>query len=281
MRNRFLVLKFFLALVYLISFTENGYCQLVAGPLGTNSLFNNGASGTAWGYSGTSFAGCSLNPYGHSQGLLVRDFGFSIPSTATITGIEAAFSYSSTGYISDTIIRLLINNIEVGTNKATNNTLSALSTTYGASNDLWGLSTISPASANSPNFGFVICVKNPNPGPHDLNAMPSTTTGITFYMTIYYSNLAGIKESQKLSSSLNLYPQPAENNLNINLNNYYEPTVDIMIADVNGKIILNKQLAVINYKTQIETSELSNGVYFLQIQNSKGYITNKRLIIAH
>ena len=119
-------------------------------------LANNTATSTPWVIASNSFASCSLNPYGYSKGLIVKNFGFSIPTTAIITGVEAAFSYSSTLWVSDTIIRLLVNNIETGNNKATNNTLVGLSTTYGASNDIWGISTLSPLNINSSNFGFVI-----------------------------------------------------------------------------------------------------------------------------
>lgn len=88
-----------------------------------------------------------------------------------------------------------------------------------------------------------------------------------------------VNENTLFANSIGIYPQPAKELVNISLNYFYEPTVEIKITDVTGKIIRNESLIVGNGKTQIETSEFSNGVYILQI-NSQKQTVQKKLIIA-
>lgn len=90
----------------------------------------------------------------------------------------------------------------------------------------------------------------------------------------------GVNENTLFANSIGIYPQPAKDLVNISLNYFYEPTIEIKVTDVNGREILNKELQVSNYKTTLSTEHLSNGVYILQII-SKNQIAQKRLIIAH
>ena len=107
----------------------------------------------------------------HDSGLLIaKQFGFSIPATATITGITATFTrYKSSingtrgatgATVKDTTIQLLKNGAAVGSNFAqtsTDWTTSPLATTYGGSANLWG-TTWTPADINNANFGIEIDV---------------------------------------------------------------------------------------------------------------------------
>jgi hypothetical protein len=90
---------------------------------------------------------------------------------------------------------------------------------------------------------------------------------------------SGISENTFFTNGISLYPQPAKDLLTISLNYFYEPTVEIKITDVAGKMIRNENLAVKNGKTGFNTSEFPDGVYLLQII-SKNQIAQKRLIIT-
>lgn len=119
-----------------------------------------------------------------------------------------------------------------------------------------------------------------------------TTTGTFSYVvtqnicgnikkdTVNVNISLGINENIAFAQSIGVYPQPAKDIVTISLNNYYEPTVDVKLTDITGKLISSSELIVRNGKTQLETIELSNGVYILQIKNSKGQFANKRLVIA-
>jgi hypothetical protein len=91
----------------------------------------------------------------------------------------------------------------------------------------------------------------------------------------------GINENVAFGQSINLYPQPSKNILNISLSNYYEQTIKIRVSDVNGKEIRSSELLVQNGKALVETEELSNGVYIVQFQNGNKQITQKKLVISH
>lgn len=90
---------------------------------------------------------------------------------------------------------------------------------------------------------------------------------------------SGISENTFFANGISLYPQPTKDILNVSLSNYYEPSVQIKIIDINGREILNKELQVTNYKITVSTENISNGVYILQVL-SKNQIAQKRLIIA-
>jgi hypothetical protein len=89
----------------------------------------------------------------------------------------------------------------------------------------------------------------------------------------------GLSNLTTSNFNVELYPQPAKDLVNISLNNFYESSIEIKITDITGKMVRLENLIVRNNKTLIETSELSNGVYILQLIN-KNQIAQKRLIIA-
>jgi hypothetical protein len=95
--------------------------------------------------------------------LQVKDFGFSIPTAATICGIEVTVVKSAANVllnlasVTDYDVRIIKSNALAGTNKADADEWSSSDTyfTYGGVNDLWG-TTWSPAEINSNTFGFSI-----------------------------------------------------------------------------------------------------------------------------
>jgi VCBS repeat-containing protein len=101
-----------------------------------------------------------------SNYLRATGFGFTIPSTATITGIEAKIERSEGGLgnaeIQDNVVSLVKNNVVTGSNKAvtgTNWPTTDTTATYGSSSDLWG-TTWTPADINNANFGVVLSVQS-------------------------------------------------------------------------------------------------------------------------
>lgn len=97
-----------------------------------------------------------------SDNLFATNFGFSIPASATILGISATFSASSTGSpnVSDNGIFLLKAGVIVGADHSAGvvwtGTLS-----YGSSTDLWGTTWL-PADINASNFGLSMAASNSN-----------------------------------------------------------------------------------------------------------------------
>lgn len=106
------------------------------------------------------YAYCSIFGNGLSHYLEATNFGFSIPSGATINGISVSLERkaSVTGsvrYVRDSVVKLIKGGTASGDNKAdtaTKWTTSDSVITYGGSADLWGL-TLTDTDINASNFG--------------------------------------------------------------------------------------------------------------------------------
>ena len=100
--------------------------------------------------------------------LQVKDFGFNIPTAASICGIEAQVVRSAddidiliiSAWVKDYNVRIIKNNALAGSNmaSATEWPSSSTTATYGGVNALWG-TTWSPAEVNSNNFGLSIAAE--------------------------------------------------------------------------------------------------------------------------
>lgn len=102
----------------------------------------------------------AYNNQGDTNYVRASNFGFTIPSTATITGVVVKIKRycPSSNRVNDTYLRLVnAAGVVSGNNKAsssywpTSNTVA----TYGASNDLWGL-TLTPTDVNDVDFGVAL-----------------------------------------------------------------------------------------------------------------------------
>ena len=95
--------------------------------------------------------------------LKATNFGLSIPSNATITGVvvevdKKCTNNSSTLYCKDYNVSLVKGGTIEGTNQAATSTkwgTTEAYATYGTSTDMWGIS-LTPDDVNASNFGFVV-----------------------------------------------------------------------------------------------------------------------------
>jgi hypothetical protein len=66
---------------------------------------------------------------------------------------------------------------------------------------------------------------------------------------------------------LEIYPNPVQNTLSIDLSAFPADNYTLSVYSVDGKIVLSQEMY--NSRSQINLSELNNGVYFLQIKSEK------------
>ena len=89
---------------------------------------------------------------------------------------------------------------------------------------------------------------------------------------------AGINElSENIFQSV-LYPNPAKDNVVLNVHSVYPTDVTINIYDVMGRIIYTKnavKLSAGENNININTSKFENGIYSIKIIANNGIITNK------
>lgn len=148
----------------------------------------------------------------NSETLLITNFGFSIPGSGTILGIQVAIKKHGTANpsaLTDNTVQLIKGGTQSGNNKANIfDWTSAYSTpTYGGSNDLWGL-TLAASDVNASNFGVAIQVGQIN------NGGGGATAGIDFVsITITYATGGGANtgaiSSKEIALSLPTNNPPA------------------------------------------------------------------------
>ena len=79
-----------------------------------------------------------------------------------------------------------------------------------------------------------------------------------------------VNENEGFLSEINLYPNPAKNNLNINFMSFSEKNTNVKVIDILGKTVLVEQIEVLqgenNFDLNVE--DLQSGTYFVQINEA-------------
>ena len=88
-----------------------------------------------------------------------------------------------------------------------------------------------------------------------------------------YSNIVSIDNK----TGVNIYPNPANDFINIDLNNHYNHST-IRVVDAYGKNI--KQLQVNANHISISTKEFSNGIYAIQIIENNQVVNTYSIVVA-
>ena len=93
-------------------------------------------------------------------------------------------------------------------------------------------------------------------------------------------NPAGIETSR--SSAFSIYPNPAENYFTIQLNLKTESNIEILLSDISGRTIMQKNFGKLssgNQNISIDT-ELSDGIYWVNVISNQGTSIQK-ICIQH
>ena len=191
----------FSALILFLFFAGNQGPQItgLASNTGTGDVIWQNTTNAANDTVSATFASCSLGSGQVSYYLKTTYFHFTIPDTATITGVVVRYDrYSSnnSGTVSDSSVRLVKGGTITGDDKKGSNdwnTESERIDSYGGVSTMWGIQ-LSPSDVNSnTNFGVAISVTN------------LTDDGEAAYinwvtMTVYYSSSGsgGTNRSHKI-----------------------------------------------------------------------------------
>lgn len=97
------------------------------------------------------------------------------------------------------------------------------------------------------------------------------------YVRVYQENVLSVTELD-VKPKLLLYPNPVKNKLNIvNLENQ---DLNVLIVDVNGRLIFKDNYTIKNSKLTIDTSYLKQGLYFIKLTYNDGESSTSKLIKA-
>jgi hypothetical protein len=84
-------------------------------------------------------------------------------------------------------------------------------------------------------------------------------------------------ENFKDNQQIDIYPNPAQNSLQIMVNN--EQIKELSLFDVMGNVVIkNEELKMQNSAAQIDVSSLQNGVYFIQVKTTAGVLSKKVIV---
>jgi hypothetical protein len=86
------------------------------------------------------------------------------------------------------------------------------------------------------------------------------------------------ESSLDISNQIKSYPNPADENLFVEIMGDFEDQIDYTIYSIEGRIVLKGTLQN-NLQNRIQTSKLLNGVYFIELRNQSQSIYNSRIII--
>jgi hypothetical protein len=96
-------------------------------------------------------------------------------------------------------------------------------------------------------------------------------------------NPSGIKETVLTVNSIDVFPNPADNKLNLTFDLYKNSTVKIELVDITGRVVSvlsNENLWKGKISKTIESASFAEGNYILKISTDESVI-NKKINIVH
>ena len=98
---------------------------------------------------------------------------------------------------------------------------------------------------------------------------------------VLYQSAIGVHELDLISNNLKIYPQPATNVVNIQLNLQMDaPFNKYQLYNNLGQLIREEELSFKNHIASIRVEDLANGVYFISISNLQNETITKKLVIT-
>lgn len=122
----------------------------------------------------------------------------------------------------------------------------------------------------------------PSPGSY-LVCLVATEGAVSFQqcknVTVDFCSGTGVEEFETISN-FSIYPNPANNVVNVNLEFASLSNIDISISNAQGQVVYNTNATnITNYNEAIDISGLANGLYMLQITDGNK-VTSKNFVIA-
>ncbi|MBD0831550.1 glycosyl hydrolase [Aestuariibaculum sediminum] len=112
--------------------------------------------------------------------------------------------------------------------------------------------------------------------PTDPCTVTATNTSICgAKSTVVYKINGGTLSTDQVENNIGIYPNPANNFINIVLKGNYDDT-NVILFDLTGKIVLKTNL--IKDENKIDLSHLSSGMYVVKIKNQNQSFSVKKII---
>ncbi|HWY11639.1 MAG TPA: T9SS type A sorting domain-containing protein [Bacteroidia bacterium] len=241
--------------------------------------------GTSYLYYATSAA--SWLNYGTVAGGVV--FSYSNPETY----LNYTFNYTNT--FTDAWACTFTSGItfsRTGTSTVTADGWGTVTTPAGTFNNVMRIHLLQVYKDSSSSFPTINYVNDEylwyRPGTHyPIVSVFSFTTGASSVSTGggYLINVVtGLNENSSLVRSINVFPNPASQNLNVNCNLETNNSCKLIIYDGTGQMVKHiseLETVVGENKFKLNISDLASGIYYLQISLEGVLVKNERFVITN
>ncbi len=248
----------------------NSEIIVTAAPI--NKIISNCDSNAGWTSSNT----LTLNTADKKQGLAcLQSAGTStdefknVFSPAINTGVSVQTDALQFWYfVSDVSLFTVNNQVELGSGgKADTNEYS------------WNIGTLTNGwnLINLP-FSSAAVLGTPDLGAINWFRLYHAKTGnvTTRIDAIQITNLTSVRDLNSIESGIYIYPNPDGNFLNIKLSNNYTKSLYVSIADLSGKMLINKKISIDEVASfQLNTSHLNSGLYIVKVTSDSKSVTRK------
>jgi len=97
---------------------------------------------------------------------------------------------------------------------------------------------------------------------HEMHPITGENNPHCFYVRTSVNN-----DIAKIESQIKAFPNPVYDRLSITVNNLSNEDCRLQIIDINGKIILEKNVSILNNweRISIDLSEIDSGLYFVRL----------------
>lgn len=106
------------------------------------------------------------------------------------------------------------------------------------------------------------------------------STADSVQITVRYNPPAGINETSNIVSSMDLFPNPATDNVTLKVNSNKNADAKVFIYNSLGAAISEKNITLVEGKNKIDlnSESLSSGIYFVNVRTGKTNVTRKLVI---
>ncbi|MCD6598662.1 MAG: T9SS type A sorting domain-containing protein, partial [Bacteroidales bacterium] len=94
----------------------------------------------------------------------------------------------------------------------------------------------------------------------------------------FTTDIAGFRENEKEPVSVEIFPNPASGTFTIHSEIFSQEPVNIYIIDLNGKILIEKNIPTGTNEIILDTNELNNGIYLCHIRTQEYSLVRKIII---
>jgi hypothetical protein len=100
-------------------------------------------------------------------------------------------------------------------------------------------------------------------------------------LTVDGTQLASVGELMNREKAVVVYPNPANEEINMQFNHKVEGAATVRIFDMNGRVVSQQNLPQVwNTNFKYNTSNLESGLYIIELENN-GEISQHRFSVAH